>query len=43
VFWREALAELAAAQPLSGNAFETLLGRTPLVRMLLDLLEEDRP
>jgi xanthine dehydrogenase YagS FAD-binding subunit len=42
-FRRAAEAELAAAQPLPGNAFKVPLARNTLVRMMLDLTEEDRP
>ncbi|HEY7347300.1 MAG TPA: xanthine dehydrogenase family protein subunit M [Ktedonobacterales bacterium] len=41
-FQRAAEAELAAAQPLPGNAFKAPLARNILVRMLLDLTEENR-
>src|SRR5260221_486678 len=40
-FVRAAEAELAAAQPLPGNAFKVPLARNNLVRTLLDLLEEE--
>ncbi len=40
-FRRAAEAELAAAQPLPGNAFKVPLARNTLVRTLLDLMEED--
>ncbi len=40
-FVRAAEAELAAAQPLPGNAFKVPLARNTLVRTLLDLLEEE--
>ena len=45
-FQRAAEAELAAAQPLPGNAFKVSLARNVIVRTLLDLLEtggETRP
>ncbi len=45
-FQRAAEAELAAAQPLPGNAFKVPLARNVIVRTLLDLLEtggETRP
>ncbi len=41
VFGRAAEAELAAAQPLPGNAFKVPLARNVLVRTLLDLAEEE--
>ncbi len=40
-FRRAADAELAAAQPLPGNAFKVPLARTLIVRTLLDLLETE--
>lgn len=40
-FHRAADAELAAAQPLSGNAFKVPLARNVLVRTLLDLTREE--
>jgi len=40
-FARAAEAELAAAQPLSGNAFKVPLARNTLVRTLLDLAAEE--
>ncbi len=40
MFRRAAEAELADAQPLSGNAFKVPLARNVLVRTLLDLIEE---
>jgi len=40
-FARAAKAELAAAQPLSGNAFKVPLARNTLVRTLLDLAAEE--
>jgi xanthine dehydrogenase YagS FAD-binding subunit len=42
-FRRAAEAELAAAQPLPGNAFKVPLARNTIVRTLLDLTEEARP
>jgi xanthine dehydrogenase YagS FAD-binding subunit len=42
-FRRAAEAELAAAQPLPGNAFKVPLARNTMVRTLLDLTEEGRP
>lgn len=42
-FRRAAEAELAAAQPLPGNAFKVPLARNTLVRTLLDLMEEHHP
>jgi xanthine dehydrogenase YagS FAD-binding subunit len=42
-FRRAADAELAAAQPLPGNAFKVPLARNTIVRTLLDLMEEARP
>ncbi len=42
MFRRAAEAELAAAQPLPGNAFKVPLARNTLVRTLLDILEEER-
>jgi xanthine dehydrogenase YagS FAD-binding subunit len=42
-FRRAAEAELAAAQPLPGNAFKVPLARNTIVRTLLDLAEEARP
>jgi xanthine dehydrogenase YagS FAD-binding subunit len=39
-FRRAAEAELAGAQPLSGNAFKVPLARNTIVRTLLDLTEE---
>ena len=41
-FRRAAEAELAAAQPLPGNAFKVPLARNTIVRTLLDLMEEAR-
>jgi xanthine dehydrogenase YagS FAD-binding subunit len=40
-FGRAADAELASAQPLPGNAFKVPLAHNVLVRMLLDLTEEE--
>ena len=42
-FQRAAEAELAAAQPLPGNAFKVPIARNTLVRVLLDLTEENQP
>jgi xanthine dehydrogenase YagS FAD-binding subunit len=42
MFLRAADAELAAAQPLPGNAFKVPLARNTLVRTLLDLTQEGR-
>jgi xanthine dehydrogenase YagS FAD-binding subunit len=42
-FRRAAEAELAAAQPLPGNAFKVPLARNTIVRTLLDLTEEAHP
>src|SRR5258706_4691098 len=42
-FVRAAQAEVAAAQPLPGNAFKVPLARNTIVRTLLDLTEEARP
>jgi xanthine dehydrogenase YagS FAD-binding subunit len=39
-FRAAAEAELAVARPLSGNAFKVPLARNVIVRMLLDLAEE---
>ncbi len=41
-FLEAAEAELAAAQPLPGNAFKVPLARNTLVRTLLDLMEENQ-
>jgi xanthine dehydrogenase YagS FAD-binding subunit len=41
-FGRAAEAELAAAQPLPGNAFKVPLARNVIVRTLLDLTEEEK-
>ena len=40
-FARAAEAELAAARPLSGNAFKVPLARRVIVRTLMDLVEEE--
>jgi xanthine dehydrogenase YagS FAD-binding subunit len=42
MFRHAADAELAGAQPLPGNAFKVPLARNTLVRMLLELKEEER-
>jgi xanthine dehydrogenase YagS FAD-binding subunit len=42
-FQRAAEAELAAAQPLPGNAFKVPLARNAIVRTLLDLTQENQP
>ena len=42
VFGRAAEAELADAQPLPGNAFKVPLARNVIVRVLLDLTEEEK-
>ena len=41
-FRAAAEAELAGARPLPGNAFKVPLARNVIVRMLLDLAEEQR-
>ena len=41
IFRRAAEAELAAAQPLPGNAFKVPLARNLIVRTLLDLMQEE--
>jgi xanthine dehydrogenase YagS FAD-binding subunit len=42
-FQQAAEAELAAAQPLPGNAFKVPLARNTIVRTLLDVTEESQP